>query len=192
MCLLENSSNLTMSVGFPDGSEVKNPAANAGDLGSIPGSGRSPGEGNAEGNSYPFQYPCLENPMDRGVWWAIVYGVTKSRTWLTDEQFLFYFHAAYQEPRWNTQIRDSRGVQFQRRGRLWYSLEKWQVATIKKTGRLAGSHLCLGRPGGSDGKESICNVGDLGSIPGSGRSPGGGNGNRLQYSCLKNSMNRGA
>ena len=76
MCLLENSSNLTMSVGFPDGSEVKNPAANAGDLGSIPGSGRSPGEGN--GN--PLQYSCLENPMDEGAWGATVHGVTKSWT----------------------------------------------------------------------------------------------------------------
>ena len=58
MCLLENSSNLTMSVGFPDGSEVKNPAANAGDLGSIPETGRSPGEGN--GNS--LQYSCWKIP----------------------------------------------------------------------------------------------------------------------------------
>ena len=51
-------------------------ACNAGDPGSIPRSGRSPGEGN--GN--PLQYPCLENPMDGGPWWAIVHGVTKSRT----------------------------------------------------------------------------------------------------------------
>ena len=45
--------------------------------------------------------------------------------------------------------------------------------------------------GGSDGKEPACNSGDPGSIPGSGRSPGEGNGNPLQYSCLKNSMDRG-
>ena len=50
------------TVGFPGGSVVKNPPANAGDLGLIPGSGRSPGEGN--GN--PLQYSCLGNPMDRG------------------------------------------------------------------------------------------------------------------------------
>ena len=49
-----------------------------------------------------------------------------------------------------------------------------------------------GFPGGSDGKESSCNVGDLGSIPGSGRSVGEGNGNSLQYSCLENSMDRRA
>ena len=51
-----------------------------GDLGSIPGSGRSPGEGN--GN--PLQYSCLENPMDGGVWWATVHGVSKSWTRLSD------------------------------------------------------------------------------------------------------------
>ena len=45
---------------------------------------------------------------------------------------------------------------------------------------------CLGLPGGSDGKESACNAGDLGSIPGLGRSPGGGHGNPLQYFCLEN------
>ena len=49
----------------------------------------------------------------------------------------------------------------------------------------------MGFPGGSDGKESACNVGDLGSIPGLGRPPGGGN-NPLQYSCLRNPMDRGA
>ena len=49
-----------------------------------------------------------------------------------------------------------------------------------------------GFPGGSDSKESACNAGDLGLIPGSGRSPGEGNGNPLQYSCLENCMDRGA
>ena len=53
---------------------VKHPPANAGDVGSIPKSGRSPGEGN--GN--PLQYSCLENPMDKRAWWATVHGVTKS------------------------------------------------------------------------------------------------------------------
>ena len=55
---------------------VQNPPANAGDVGSIPGLGRSPGEGN--GN--PLQYSCLEHPMDRGAWWATVHGVAKSQT----------------------------------------------------------------------------------------------------------------
>ena len=61
---------------FPGGSEGKASACNAGDPGSIPGLGRSPGEG--KGN--PLQYSCLENPMDRGAWQATVHGVTKSRT----------------------------------------------------------------------------------------------------------------
>ena len=72
---------------FPGGSDDKASACNVGDPGSIPGSGRSPGEGN--GNS--LQYSCLENPMDGGAWWAIVHGVTKSRTRLSDFTFLFTF-----------------------------------------------------------------------------------------------------
>ena len=59
---------------FSGGSVVKNPPANAGGAGSIPGSGRSPGEGN--GN--PLQYSCLGNPMDKEAWQAIVHGVPKS------------------------------------------------------------------------------------------------------------------
>ena len=66
-------------MGFPGGAEVKESACNAGDLGSIPGSGRSPGEGNAN----PLQYSCLENPMDRGAWWATVHGVAESGTRLS-------------------------------------------------------------------------------------------------------------
>ena len=57
-------------LGFPAGSVVKNMPANAGDVGSISGSGRSPGEGN--GN--PVQYSCLENSMNRGAWWATFHG----------------------------------------------------------------------------------------------------------------------
>ena len=67
-------------MGFPGGSDGKASACNAGDLGLIPGLGRSPGEGN--GN--PFQYSCLENPMDGGAWWATVHGVAKSWTRLSD------------------------------------------------------------------------------------------------------------
>ena len=61
---------------FPGGSDSKASACNAGELGSVPGWGRSPGEGNGD----PLQYSCLENPMDRGAWWATVHGVAKSRT----------------------------------------------------------------------------------------------------------------
>ena len=102
---------------------VKNPPANAGDVGSIPGLGRSPGEEN--GN--PLQNSCLDNYMDRRAWWA-------------------------------------RGGP--------HHVGTQQVST-------------------DAGKESACSAGDLGSIPGSGRSPGEENGNPLQYSYLKNSTVRG-
>ena len=57
-------------MGFPSGSDGKESACNAGDSGSIPESGRSPGEG----NGYPLQYSCLGNPTDRGAWQATVHG----------------------------------------------------------------------------------------------------------------------
>ena len=61
---------------FPGGSEGKASGCNAGDPGLIPGSGRVP----EEGNGNPLRYSCLENPMDRGAWWATVHWVTKSQT----------------------------------------------------------------------------------------------------------------
>ena len=64
---------------FPHSPVGKESVCNAGDLGSIPGLGRLPGEGN--GN--PLHYSCLGNPMDRGAWWAIVPGVTKNQTRLS-------------------------------------------------------------------------------------------------------------
>ena len=88
-------------MGFPGGSEVKESACNAGDLGSIPGSGRSPGEGN--GN--PLQYSCLETPMDGGAWWATVHGVAKSWTQLSNLTFtvqtgLWTQYNTYQNSSW--------------------------------------------------------------------------------------------
>ena len=67
--------NVNVSLGFPGGSVVKNSPDNAGDMSSIPGSGRSPGEEN--GN--PFQYSCLENPMDRGALWLQSIGSQRVR-----------------------------------------------------------------------------------------------------------------
>ena len=121
-------------LGFPCGSAGKESVCNEGNLGSIPGLGRSPGEG----KGYPLQYCGLENSMD-----CTVHGVAKSRTLLSDFQL-----------------------------------------------SLSLSVIKLGFPGGSDSKESSCNVGDPNSIPELGRSPGEGNGYPLhQYSCLENSMN---
>ena len=80
-------------MGFPSGSDGEESTCNVGHLGSIPGLGRSPGEGN--GN--PLQYSCLENPVDRGAWWATIYRVTQSWTQLkrfsthacTDTHYIF-------------------------------------------------------------------------------------------------------
>ena len=77
-----NLYNVMSLVGFPCSSVAKNPPANARDVGSIPGSGRSPGEG----NSNPLQYSCLENSMDREAWWATVQGVQRVGQDLVTEQ----------------------------------------------------------------------------------------------------------
>ena len=76
-------------------------------------------------------------------------------------------------------------------------LEMWEVLSLQKLSRwrtdIRHSYPeWLGFPGGSEGEESACNAGDPGSIPGSGRSPEEGNGNSFQYSCLENTMDRGA
>ena len=76
------------TVGAPGGSDAEESACWAGDLGSIPGSGRSPGGGNGK----PLQYSCLENPLDRGAWWAPVRGVTKSWTQLSNFTLTFFIH----------------------------------------------------------------------------------------------------
>ena len=69
-----------MVEGFPGGSDGKEAACDVGDVGLIPGLGRSPGEGSV----YPLQYSCLEDPMNRGAWWATVPEVTKNRTRLSN------------------------------------------------------------------------------------------------------------
>ena len=119
-------------LGIPCSSAGKKSTCNVGDLGSIPGLGRSPGEG----KGYPLQYSGLENSMD-----CIV-------------------HGGYKE------------------------LDTTEPLSL---------HLSsiMGFPYGTAGKESVCNAGDLGSIPGSGRSPEERNGNPLQCSCLENSIDRG-
>ena len=122
---------------FPGNSVGKESACNAGDLGSIPGFGRSPGEG----KMYPLQSSGLENSMD-----CIDRGVTKSQTRLSNFPFtlMLFTHKIWGLPRWLS------------------------------------------------GKESTCQAGDRGSIPGSERSPGGGQGHPLQYSYLDSPMDRGA
>ena len=75
-----------LTLYFPGGSDGKEFACNAGDLGSVSGSGRSPGEG----NDNPLQYSSQENPMDRGAWRATVHGVSKG--WLSNQHFHFFLH----------------------------------------------------------------------------------------------------
>ena len=81
------------------------------------------------------------------------------------------------------------------RGAWWATVQRvakrWTGLSMSKV-NIAAICKLWAFPGGSDGKESICIAGDPGSIPGSERSPGGGNGNPFQYSCPENSMNRGA
>ena len=79
-----------LEIGFPGGSVGKDSAWNAGDLGSIPGSGRSPGKGHV--NS--LQYSCLENSMNRSAWWATVHGVTKTWTnWVTNTTTTYHINS---------------------------------------------------------------------------------------------------
>ena len=78
---------------LPDPGITPRSAYSAGDLGSIPGLGRSPGEGNGT----PLQYSCLETPMDGGAWWAAVHGVAQSWAQLSDFTFTFHFHALEKE-----------------------------------------------------------------------------------------------
>ena len=82
-------------MGFPNRSVSKESACSAGDLGLIPGSGGSPGEG----NSNSLQYSCLENPMenpmDRGAWWATVHRVAKSQTRLSNLTLILTFKRCY-------------------------------------------------------------------------------------------------
>ena len=84
------NNNCLFIRGFPGGSDGKESSYSAGDLGLIPGSGRSPGEG----NSNPLQYACLENPMDRGAWRATVHGVTKTDT--TEQRTLHFSVSTWQ------------------------------------------------------------------------------------------------
>ena len=125
---------------FPGSSVVKNLPVNAGDVGLIPGLGRSPGERNGnplqyscpgkshgrrsladyspwghkrvghdletkQGNGTPLQYSCLENPMDRGAWWAAVHEVAKSWTRLSDFTFTFHFRALEKERATHSSVR---------------------------------------------------------------------------------------
>ena len=126
---------------------------------------------------HTLQCSCLENPVDRGVWWAAIYGVAQSQTRLK---------------------------QLSSNSRMHHLGEHGALACKPKEKLRSPasllSHCCVYSPlrapphpsGGSAGKESACNAGDSGLIPGLGNSSGEGNGYPLQCSCLENSMERGA
>ena len=78
-------------MGFLGGLDDKESSCNAGDPGSTPGLGRSPGKGNV----YPLQHSCLVNSMNRGAWWATVHGVSKSRTLLINTFTWNVFYIVY-------------------------------------------------------------------------------------------------
>ena len=131
-----------------------------------------------EGNGTPLQYSCLENPMDGGAWWASVHGVAKSRAWLSNFTFTFHFHALEKEMATH------------------FSVLAWRIPGMEPGGLPSMASHRVGHDwsdlaaaaGGTSGKESAYQEGDPGLIPGLERSPGGGHGNPLQYSCLENPM----
>ena len=149
-----------------------------------------------EGNGTPLQYSCLENPMDGRAWWAAVHGVPKSRTRLSDFLLTFHFHALEKEMATHSSVLPWRipgtgepgglpiyGVA-QSRTRLKQlssSSSSWSVERVSQV------VLVVKKP-----SVNIGAVRNAGLIPGSGRSPGGGHHNPLQYSCLENPMDRRA
>ena len=161
-------SHFTVCMGFPETSVGKETACNAGDPASIPGLGKTPGEG----NGYPLQYSGLENSVG-----CIVHGVPKSWTWLSNLHFTYHV------------LRASLIAQ------LVKNLPAMQETLVQFLGQedplekgYASHSSILSFPCGSAGKESASSVEDLGSTPGLGRSPGEGKGYFLQYSGLENSM----
>ena len=122
-------------------------------------------------------------PMDGGAWWAAVHGVAKSQTRLSNFPFTFHINALEKEMATHSSVLAWRIPGTVEPGGL-LSLGSHRVG--HNWSNLAAAAAC------SVGKENACNAGDLGSIPGSGRSPGEGNGNPLQYPCLENPMDRGA
>ena len=120
--------------GFLGGSVVKNPPANEGGSGetdSIPRSGKSPGGGN--GN--PPQYSCQEYPMDRGTWWAIVHGVTKSQTWLSTFPNYFSYHQRCPLTLRNTVLIYELGHRYSEKEESASCRRHWEVSKKDEGGR---------------------------------------------------------
>ena len=134
----------------------------------------------------PIPVFLLGNPMDRGAWPARGQRLAKSRTQLSDQTTYFFTILEDRDPRLRCQ-------------QVWFlpetALLGFQVGIFSLCLQVVIAvcvHVSRGFPGGSAVKNSPANAGDAGSIPGSGRSPRGGNGNPCQYSCLENLTDRRA
>ena len=187
---------------------IKTPYFCVGDLGSVPGFGRSPGEG----KGYPLQYSGLENFMD-----CIVHGVTKSQTWLSDFHFSlsFLLLIKHQAPAYShfyvlfftlnvlsesvIPLHKKSSVCFRRIFHLTLSPMEKKIVKSVSLSVVWNSILCINYrvfwvkmlPQWPSSKESACNAADAGLIPGWGGSPGVGSGNPLQCSCWENPTDRG-
>ena len=128
-------------------------------------------------NMTVLRLPCLENPRDGGAWWAAVYGVAQSRTRLKQLSSSSSSRASLVAQLVKKNLPAKQETRFD----FWARKIHWRRDKLP-------TPVSLGFPGGSDGKESTCNAGDLGSIPGVGRSPGEENSYPLQYSGLENSI----
>ena len=133
--------------------------------------------------------------MDEGAWWATVHGVAKSQAQLSDFTFTFHFHALEKEMASHSSVLAWRIPRMGQPGGL-PSVESHRVGHDWSDLAAAAACTYLGLPAGNSGKEPACPCrrpkrGSL-IFPGSGRSPGGGNGNPLQYSCLENPLDWGA
>ena len=130
--------------------------------------------------------------MDGGAWWAAVHGVTKSQTRLSDFTFTLHFHALEKKMATHSSVLALR-IPWTGEPDGLPSMGSHRVRHDWSDLAAAAAWLTLGFPGGSAVKNSPANnVGDSSLILGSGRSPGEGNGNPLQYSCLEDSMDKGA
>ena len=123
--------------------------------------------------------------MDGGAWKAAVHWVAEGRTWLSDFTFTFHFYALEKEMATHSSVLAWRTPGTGEPGGL-PSMGSHRVGhDWSDLAAAAAAATLYAFPGGSDGKESACTAGDPGSVPGLGRSPGEGNGTRLQYSCLR-------
>ena len=155
--------------------QSKEASCSAGDLGSIPGLGISPGEG----DGYPLQYSCLGNSMDRGAWWLQIMGSKRVRP---DRVTNFHFLLGGGGALIAQLVKNPPAMQ-EIRFDSWVGKIPWRWDRLP-------TPVFLGFQCGSADKEFSYHAGDPGLIPGWGRSPGEGNGYPLQYSCLGHPMDR--